>query len=115
MLINKPPQGGQLLSQYPVERYDHVFECVMDDCKEVLTVNIMLPVVPGKIAIFDKLDFAWRCRCGVVQMARAQLPMSIPKTEYAELLKQGGDNGDKPKRKRKPKKKDGGKPEVKDA
>ena len=107
MLINKPPNplGGQLLNQFPVEHYDHVFECVMDDCNETLTVNIILPVVPNKISIYDKLDWAWRCKCGVVQMARAQLPMSIPKTEYAELRKQGGDNGDKPKRKRKPKEK----------
>ncbi len=116
MLIKPPSNKGVPINPYPVDIYDHVFECVTINCKSTLTVEIALIKVPNRVPLWEKTDWAWLCpKCGEVQIARADLPESIPQTKHAKLRKRGGNNGTGKKRKRSPKKKDSGEPEVEDA
>lgn len=109
MLVKPPSNRGVPINPYPVDIYDHVFECVTINCGKTFPVEIPLMRVPNKVSVWDKTDWVWRCpKCDEVQIARADLPESIPLTEYAELRKQGGKNGTGKKRKRSPKKKEKG-------
>ena len=109
MNIHLPKNKGIPINPFPIDDYDHVFECVTINCEFTLTVQIKLVRIPNKIALWERTDWAWRCpKCDVAQIARGGLPESIPLTEHAKLRTQGGENGagQKKKRKRNPKKKE---------
>ena len=110
---------GVPINPFPKRQYEQSFKCATLNCTFILHYTITIQIPPGTLYLSALVDYVWECpKCGVLQTTQQDLPRSRPIASM-ELVGKAGVNGEKrsepAKRKRKPKKKEGDEPEVKDA